>query len=129
VSPEQDQPATPKARQAQAAPSGPGRLWLETADGDLLGRRVSAWLAMHRINAGQLAQAAGTDRYGLSRALHGKRPFPLTLAVRICQYTGLDINGTSVTFDPRQARYAQPRDPRPAPPSPSPATAKERALT
>jgi hypothetical protein len=117
VSPEQDQPATPKARQAQAAPSGPGRLWLETADGDLLGRRVSAWLAMHRINAGQLAQAAGTDRYGLSRALHGKRPFPVILALRISQYTGLPINGDTVTYDPARAQHARPEPGPPANPA------------
>jgi transcriptional regulator with XRE-family HTH domain len=83
------------------------RLWLEPADGDLLGRRVSAWLAMHRIQASQLARAAGTDRSGLSRALHGKSPFPVILALRVCQYTGLDITGDSVTFEPRHAKHAR----------------------
>jgi hypothetical protein len=82
-------------------------LWLEAADGDLLGRRVSAWLAMHRVAASQLAEAAGTDRFGLSRALHGKRPFPVILALRISHYTGLDITGNSVTFDHRRAQQAR----------------------
>jgi hypothetical protein len=116
VSPEEDQPTGPPGTlRAQAATASRNRLWLETADGDLLGRRVSAWLAMHRVEATQLAQAAGTDRSGLSRALHGKRPFPVTLALRICHYTGLDINGTSVTFDPRRAQYARLPPAAPAP--------------
>jgi hypothetical protein len=115
VSPEENQPTgAPETLQAQATTASRDRLWLETADGDLLGRRISAWLAMHRVEATQLAQAAGTDRSGLSRALHGKRPFPVILAVRICQYTGLDINGTSVTFEPRHAQSTRPgpADPR-----------------
>jgi hypothetical protein len=95
--------ADPAQREAPAASRE--RLWLETADGDLLGRRVSAWLAMHRIQARQLAQATGTGKSGLSRALHGKRPFPVTLALRICHYTGLDITGDTVTFDPRHAKH------------------------
>jgi hypothetical protein len=94
--------------QQQAPAASHDRLWLDTADGDLLGRRVSAWLAMHRAEASQLAQAAGTSKSGLSRALRGKRPFPVTLALRICQYTGLDITGDSVTFDPRHAQHARP---------------------
>jgi hypothetical protein len=97
---------------AKGTALGPERLWLETADGDLLGRRVSAWLAMHRAEATQLAQAAGTDKSGLSRALHGRRPFPVTLALRICQYTGLDITGDSVTFDPDHPQHARPTPPR-----------------
>jgi hypothetical protein len=84
------------------------RVWLEAADGELLGRRVSAWLAMRLVEAGQLAQAAGTDRSALSRALGGKRPFPVCLALRICQYTGLDITGDSVSFDPSRAMHARP---------------------
>jgi hypothetical protein len=98
--------ADPAQRQAPAASRD--RLWLEPANGDLLGRRVSAWLAMHRIEAGQLAQAAGTGKSGLSRALHGKRPFPVTLALRICHHTGLTINGDTVTFDPRHAQRTRP---------------------
>jgi hypothetical protein len=61
---------------AQGADPGWGRLWLETADGDLLGRRVSARLAMHHVHASHHAQEADTNVFDPSRALHGKRPFP-----------------------------------------------------
>lgn len=80
-----------------------GRACLADADGDLLGRRVSAWLAMHRVEAAELAGAVGCDRSGLSRALHGRRLFPVSLALAICDYTGLAFTGDSVAFDPARA--------------------------
>jgi hypothetical protein len=104
-----------RADTATAQGTAPGweRLWLETADGDLLRRRVSAWLAMHHVHASDLAQAAGTDKSGLSRALHGKRPFPVSLALQICHYTGMNITGDTVTYDPRHAEHAHPAPPAP----------------
>jgi hypothetical protein len=108
VSPGEDQPTRPPGtRQAQAATATRDRFWLEAADGDLLGQRITAWLAMHRVEAAQFARAAGTDRSGLSRALHGKRPVPVTHALRICHHTGLGITGDSVTFNPRHAEHAR----------------------
>jgi hypothetical protein len=99
-----------RADTATAQGTAPGweRLRPETADGDLLGRRISAWLAMHRVHASDLAQAAGTSKSGLPRALHGKLPFPVSLALRMCHYTGMNINGDTVTFDPRRARQGRP---------------------
>jgi len=58
---------------------------------------------MHRVRAGKLAASAGTDSASLSRALHAKRPFPVDLALRICEHTGLTLTGDSVKFDPSQA--------------------------
>ena len=97
-------PVTDRQLESQARPDPEAvkreRVWLDDADGDLLARRISAWLAMHRVRVGRLAEAAGTDRASLSRALHSKRPFPVYLALRICEYTDLAIVGDSVKFDP-----------------------------
>jgi hypothetical protein len=38
--------------------------WLPQENGDLFGRRVAAWLAMHRIGHAELASATGTDKSG-----------------------------------------------------------------
>jgi hypothetical protein len=78
--------------------------WLRQEDGDLFGRRVQAWLAMHRIGHADLAEACGIDPYGLSRALNGRRPFPASLALAISKYTGLAVAGNSVTFNPNRAQ-------------------------
>jgi hypothetical protein len=108
-------PADPPQHKARVASRD--RLWLNAADGDLVGRRISAWLAMHRVQASHLAQEADTNLFGLSRALHGKRPFPVILALRISQYTGLPINGDTVTYDPARAQHARPEPGPPANPA------------
>lgn len=38
-----------------------GQAYLRSADGDMLGRRVCAWLAMHRVEAGELAAAISSS--------------------------------------------------------------------
>jgi hypothetical protein len=78
--------------------------WLREDDGDLFGRRVAAWLAMHRIGHTELATATGTDKWGLSRALNGRRAFPVSLALAVSHYTGLPLTGDTVTFNPDRAR-------------------------
>jgi hypothetical protein len=77
--------------------------WLPQEHGDLFGRRVAAWLAMPRIGHTELATATGTDKWGLSRALNGKRAFPVTLALAVSHYTGLPLTGTTVTYNPDRA--------------------------
>jgi hypothetical protein len=78
--------------------------WLREDDGDMFGRRVAAWLAMHRIGHAELATATGTDKWGLSRALNGRRAFPVSLAIAVSHYTGLPLTGNTVTFNPDRAR-------------------------
>jgi hypothetical protein len=80
--------------------------WLPEEHGDMFGRRVAAWLAMHRISHDELATATGTDRWGLSRALNGRRAFPVTLALAVSHYTGLPLTGTTVTYNPDRARHS-----------------------
>jgi hypothetical protein len=75
--------------------------WLREDDGDMFGRRVAAWLAMHRIGHAELATATGTDKWGLSRALNGRRAFPVSLPLAVSHYTGLPLTGDTVTFNPR----------------------------
>jgi hypothetical protein len=79
--------------------------WLPEQHGDMFGRRVAAWLAMHRIGHTELATATGTDKSGLSRALNGRRPFPVSLALAVSHYTGLPLTGNTVTFNPDRARH------------------------
>jgi hypothetical protein len=80
--------------------------WLPKEHGDLFGRRVAAWLAMHRIGHTELANATGTDKWGLSRALNGRRAFPVSLALAVSHYTGLPLVGDTVTFNPDRARHS-----------------------
>lgn len=101
---------------------GQGRLFLDQADGDLLGRRACAWLAMHRVEARELADAIGASRSVLSRALHGRRPFPVGLALQVCWWTGLRVNGNSVTFNPACARQPSPSAAAGPPAGPRPVT-------
>jgi transcriptional regulator with XRE-family HTH domain len=75
-------------------------LYLEDADADMLGRRLGAWMAMHRVKSVDLADALGIPKTGLSRIVFGRRPLSVELALQICDYTGLEITGDSVTYDP-----------------------------
>jgi excisionase family DNA binding protein len=105
-------PASPpqQPRSTQATPAATDRPYLDAAAANLLGRRVSAWLAMHRVQSRTLAAAMGTSITILSRTVHGAKPFPRDLARRLCDYTGLDPDSDSVTYDPD--RHA-PRPPAP----------------
>jgi hypothetical protein len=78
--------------------------WLTDEEGDLFGRRVQAWLAVHRVPHTALATAIGTSQSGLSRALNTRRAFPADLALMICGYTGMQLKGTIVSFNPHKAR-------------------------
>ncbi|HUN31417.1 MAG TPA: hypothetical protein VMU95_05300 [Trebonia sp.] len=94
------QPPGPPQRHAGPRP----RRWLDDAHADILARRIRAWLAMHDIPPSELARAVATNRYALSRSLHGSRKFPADLAISICHYTGMTITGKTVTYNPARAR-------------------------
>lgn len=90
-----------------------GALCLDEAAADLLGRRVSAWLAMHRVRPQELAQALGVPYYQLSKCLHGRRAFPVAEAEKICAWTGMRLQGLTVVYDAAKARdHLAPPDPR-----------------
>jgi hypothetical protein len=78
--------------------------WLTGEEGDLFGRRVQAWLAMHRVPHAALAAAIGTSNSGLSRALNNRRAFPVHMALMICGYTGIQLRGAIIVFNPKKAR-------------------------
>jgi transcriptional regulator with XRE-family HTH domain len=80
---------------------GPADLYLEDADAEMLARRIGAWMAMHRVSTCDMADALGIPRTGLSRLVNSKRPVSVELALRICDYTGLEITGDSVKYDPK----------------------------
>jgi hypothetical protein len=78
--------------------------WLTDEEGDLFGRRVQAWLATHRVPHAALAAAIGTNQSGLSRTLNSRRAFPVDMALMICGYTGIQLRGTIVVFNPKKAQ-------------------------
>jgi transcriptional regulator with XRE-family HTH domain len=77
-------------------PRGTDRLTKEQAAS--LGRRLAAWRALHGVLAWRLAQDLGMPNNSLSLLERGLRVVPAELAERICNWTGLDLEGDGVRF-------------------------------
>jgi len=75
-----------------------GTLFLAEGDAARFGRRVTAWRALHGVEARELAAELGMHPSGLSRIEHGARAVPVELARRLCEVTGLTLDGDGVSF-------------------------------
>jgi transcriptional regulator with XRE-family HTH domain len=86
---------------AGIAGRGKDVLFLDDAEAERFGRRVRAWLVLNDIESGDVAVRFRVSRYQLSRVLHGRVAFSLSLAMDLAEWTGLSLDGDDVHGPPR----------------------------
>jgi hypothetical protein len=77
---------------------------LEAQDAVRLCRRVRAWAILRDVPVGSVASAVQVSRYHLSHCGSGDTPMSVDLALALCAYTGLDIDGDDVHGPAREGR-------------------------